>query len=395
MNQNEQPMLLSRLYLPLLGVFFLCYSCTITNSDTALANLPSLKTAYQGNFYIGAALNRPQIYEADSVAAALIRKEFNSITAENVMKWMHIHPAADTFQFEAADKFVALGETHDMFIIGHTLVWHSQLAPWVHEIKERELLLQKLQSHIRTIVGRYQGKVHAWDVVNEALHEDGSLRPSIFREILGEDYILTAFQTAAEADPAAELYYNDYSLCNTAKREGAITLVKKLQANGIKIDGVGMQGHWGLDSPSLEEIENSILAYSALGVKVMITELDINVIPNPWDLQGADVNQNFEGSPFMDPYPAGLPDSVQIQLAQRYEDIFKLFLKHEDKIARVTFWGVNDGQSWKNDWPIKGRTNYPLLFDRAFEPKKAYHSVMRLKEEKQEALEGKSPYPTF
>ncbi|MBX2873603.1 MAG: endo-1,4-beta-xylanase [Saprospiraceae bacterium] len=370
---------LSRLYLPLLGVLFSCYSCTITNSDTALANPPSLKTAYQGNFHIGAALNRPQIYEADSVAAALIRKEFNSITAENMMKWMHIHPGVDSFQFEAADKFVTLGEENDMFIVGHTLVWHSQLAPWVQEITDRDSMLQHLQNHVSKIVGRYKDSVRGWDVVNEALNEDGSLRSSLFLELIGDEYLLKAFEWAAAADPAAELYYNDYSLCNPAKREGAIALVKRLQANGVKIDGIGMQGHWGLDSPSLEEIENSILAYSALGVKVMITELDINVIPNPWDLEGADVNQNFEGSPFMDPYPAGLPDSVQIQLAQRYEDIFKLFLKHEDKIARVTFWGVNDGQSWKNDWPIKGRTNYPLLFDRAFQPKKAYHRVMGLK----------------
>lgn len=388
-------MVTNRFHFPLLGLLLLWQACSTTSPEAAQKEVLSLKSAFQDNFHIGAAINRPQIYQADSMASVLISKEFNSITAENMMKWMHIHPEADAFQFDTADKFVALGEENGMFLVGHTLVWHSQLAPWVGEIKDKDIMLQHLQNHISKIVGRYKGRVQGWDVVNEALNEDGSLRSSLFLELIGEDYLLKAFEWAAAADPAAELYYNDYSLCNPAKREGAIALVKKLQANGVKIDGIGMQGHWGLDSPSLQEIEKSILDYSALGVKVMITELDINVIPNPWDLQGADVNQNFEGSPFMDPYREGLPDSVQTQLAQRYEDIFKLFLKHEEKISRVTFWGVNDGQSWKNDWPIKGRTNYPLLFDRAFEPKKAYHSILSLKQAQEEILQGKSPNPTY
>jgi len=342
----------------------------------------SLKAAFRDNFHIGTALNKSQINEAIPEAATLIQKEFNSITAENMMKWMHIQPATDTFNFELSDKFVELGEKNDMFIIGHTLVWHSQLAPWANEIKDREEMIGHLQNHISTIVGRYKGRVNGWDVLNEALNEDGSLRNSIFLQLFGEEYIKAAFELAAEADPEAELYYNDYNLCNPAKREGAIELVKKLQASGTRIDGVGIQAHWNLNHPSLEEIEKSILDYAALGVKVMFTEMDVTVIPNPWDLQGADVDQNLEGSEFMNPYTEGLPDSVQTQLAKRYEDIFKLFLKHENKITRVTFWGVNDGQSWKNNWPIKGRTSYPLLFDREYKPKMAYHSVMDLKEEK-------------
>jgi endo-1,4-beta-xylanase len=197
--------------------------------------------------------------------------------------------------------------------------------------------------------------------------------------VLGEGYLETAFDLAATADPEAKLLYNDYNLCNPEKRAGLIRLVKRLQEKGIKIDGVGMQGHWGLTEPSLAEIEKSIKAYSELGVKVSITELDITVLPNPWDLEGAEIGQNFENNETMNPYPDELPDSVKIQLAQRYKGIFRLFLKHKDKIDRVTFWGINDANSWLNNWPVRGRTNYPLLFDREYQPKKAYDSVLSLK----------------
>ena len=157
-------------------------------------------------------------------------------------------------------------------------------------------------------------------------------------------------------------------------------MIKNLQKNGAKIDGVGEQGHWNLNSPTLEEIEKTILDFSELGLKVSFTELDITVLPNPWDVVGADVNQRAEASEKMNPYPNGLPEDIKTQLAARYEAIFKLFLKHQDKIDRITFWGVNDGQSWLNGWPIKGRTNYPLLFDREFQPKEAYNRIVKLKE---------------
>lgn len=339
----------------------------------------SLKTAFQDDFLIGAALNATQIREEDPKAKALIEREFNSITPENIMKWMHIHPARDSFNFGLPDRFVALGEKHNMFIVGHTLVWHSQLAPWVNDVKDAAEMEAVLTNHIRTIVGRYKGRVNGWDVVNEALNEDGTLRQSVFLKTMGEGYLQKAFELAAAADPKAELYYNDYNLCEPAKRKGCIDMIKKLQAAGVKIDGVGIQGHFSLDHPSLEEIEKSIEEYAALGLKVHFTEVDITVIPNPWDLKGADVNQNYPGSPFMNPYPESLPDSVQMELADRYAGIFKVLLRHNDVVQRVTFWGVNDGNSWKNDWPIKGRTNYPLLFDRDFRPKPAYFSVMELK----------------
>ena len=358
-----------------------CQSNTTSEQATTEVITPSLKQAYQSNFTIGAAINDNQINGIGTAANHLLATEFNSISPENIMKSMYLHPAKDSFYFDMADKFVALGEKNKQFIVGHTLIWHSQLSEWIRQITDKAEMQTAIADHINTIVGRYKGRINGWDVVNEALNEDGSLRESVFLKVMGENYLSEVFAMAAKADPAVELYYNDYNLCRTEKRNGVVNLVKKLQADGVKIDGVGCQAHWSLTNPTLAEIENSILAYADLGMKVMFTEMDITVIPNPWDLQGADVDQNFEGSPFMNPYPEALPDSVQTQLAQRYEDIFRLFLKHEDKISRVTFWGVNDGQSWLNNWPIKNRTQYPLLFDRQFQPKKAYHSVMNLKKE--------------
>jgi endo-1,4-beta-xylanase len=336
----------------------------------------SLKNHFKNAFFIGAALNVSEIEETNSKASSLIPAQFNSISPENIMKCEIIHPAWNEYHFDLADKYVAYGIKHKMFIVGHTLIWHSQLSGFVKNIKSKDSLLLFMTNHINTVAGRYAGKVNSWDVVNEALNEDGSLRNSIFLEKLGEDYIQRAFKLAAKAAPDAELYYNDYNIELPAKRAGVISLVKKLRAAGTKIDGIGIQAHWSIQGPPLKDIEKSIQEYSAMGLKISFTELDLTCLPNPWDLKGSDVNQNYEGSPFMNPYPNGLPDSMQIKLAACYEDLFKLFVKYKDKIERITFWGVNDGQSWLNNWPIRGRTNYPLLFDRNFNPKPAFEKVI-------------------
>ena len=303
------------------------------------------------------------------------------------MKWMNIHPQKDHYNFEHSDKFVDLAESNHMFAVGHTLVWHKQLAPWVlksddgGEIDSAELI-RRIKGHIQTIVGRYKGKVKGWDVVNEALEEDGSLRKSEFLKIAGPDYIARAFQFARHADPTAQLYYNDFNLANPAKRDGAIRLIKDLQRMGIRIDGVGMQAHWGLKYPSLEQIEDAITKFAGLGVQVMFTELDISVLPAPSRKPSADVSNRFENTPELDPYVKGLPDSVQHQLADRYAAIFKLFARHADKISRVTFWGLHDGVSWKNNFPVRGRTDYALLFDRQLKPKEAFRAVIDVASEK-------------
>jgi len=339
----------------------------------------SLKNHFKNAFFIGAALNASEIEEKNPTESSFITAQFNSITPENIMKCEVIHPGWNEYHFDLADKYVDYGMKHQMFIVGHTLIWHSQLSAFVKNIKSRDSLLLFMTNHINTVAGRYSGKVNSWDVVNEALNEDGTLRHSVFLEKLGEDYIRRAFELAAKAAPNTELYYNDYNIEQPKKRAGVVALVKKLRAGGTRIDGIGIQGHWSIQGPPLKDIENSILEYSALGLKISFTELDLTCLPNPWDLKGSDVNQNFEGSPFMNPYPNGLPDSMQIKLAGCYEDLFKLLIKYRDKIERVTFWGVNDGQSWLNNWPIKGRTNYPLLFDRNFKPKPAFEKVIELK----------------
>lgn len=339
-----------------------------------------LKTVFADDFLIGAAINADQIMEKDSNALSLLPSEFNSITPENIMKCEIIHPEWNKYNFELADKIVLLGDKNDMFTVGHTLVWHSQLSPFVTKIKSKDSLTMFLENHINTIASRYDGKIEAWDVVNEALNEDGTMRKTIFLDLLGDDFVTNAFRLAQKATPNSELYYNDYNIEQPKKRAGAIELIKKIQAAGVRIDGVGIQGHWSIKGLPLEDIEQSILEYASLGIKVMFTEVDITVLPNPWDLQGADVNQNFEGSPMMNPYPESLPDSVQVALADEYAKLFNLFLKHKDKISRVTFWGISDANSWLNGWPIKGRTNYPLLFDRKYLPKPAYDKVVNIKE---------------
>ena len=367
-----------KLFLFFIAIVIFEIGCT-PQKEQKSSEPETLRNIYKDAFYIGTALNRFQINETDSVMSSIIGKEFSSITAENIMKSMNIHPLRDTPNFDMANKFVALGEKYDMFIHGHTLIWHSQLSPWFGQIEDSLEFATATEKHIKDIASHFKGKIASWDVVNEALNEDGTLRNSIFLKKMGEDYLSLAFKWTAEVAPDADLYYNDYNMTNPEKRQGAIRMVKKIKDQGIKVDGIGMQGHWHLNSPSLEEIEQSILDYSELGVKVAITELDVSVLPNPWDLEGAEISQNFENSEEMNPYTDGLPDSIQVKLTNRYKDIFAIFLKHQDKISRVTFWGVSDGQSWLNGFPIRGRTNYPLLFDRSLRPKAAYDSIIALK----------------
>jgi endo-1,4-beta-xylanase len=217
--------------------------------------------------------------------------------------------------------------------------------------------------------------------VNEAILDDGSMRESYWYEIIGKDFLVKAFEYAREADPDAELYYNDYSLENPSKRQGAVELVQYLQENDAPITGIGTQGHFMLNSPSLENIEQTIVAFADLGIDVMITELDIDVLPAAFDYMGADVNRSAELRDELNPYSEGLPDSVEQELTDRYRDIFEIYLEHSDDITRVTFWGVQDGGSWKNNWPVRGRTNYPLIFNRDWEPKPAFHAIVELAQE--------------
>jgi endo-1,4-beta-xylanase len=354
---------------------------TVVAFKSLAQTAPSLKKTFEGSFTIGAALNLAQIDEKEGISTALIPYHFNSVTPENIMKSALIHPGPDQYAFAAADRLVNYARRHQLELVGHCLVWHSQLSPFAENMKDSDSFRVFFDSHIQTVASRYEGKVKGWDVVNEALNEDGTLRESIFYKLIGPDYILRAFEIAQRSAPGTELYYNDYNIEQPVKRAGALAIIKAIQAKGLRIDGVGIQGHWNIQALPLKNLEESILAFHALGVKVMITELDISVLPNPWDLQGAAVDQKFEGNPTMNPYVRGLPDSIQTKLTNAYTDLFRLLIKHKDKISRVTFWGVHDGASWLNGWPIKGRTNYPLLFDRLGKAKPALFSVTSLKPE--------------
>ncbi len=360
-----------------ISIILFASSCSSTKKMTGEKN--TLKDAYKNDFLIGAALNTAQIEEREPNAATLVPQQFNAITPENIMKAEIIHPGWDKYNFDLADKIVEYGKKHNIKVNGHTLIWHSQLPAFVRGMKDADSVKQFFTNHINTIAGRYDGKIFSWDVVNEALEEDGTMRKSIFLNKLGEDFVTEAFRLAQKAAPNTELYYNDYNIEQPKKRAGAIALIKKIQAAGVRIDGVGIQGHWRAYNIPLREIDESILEFSALGIKVMFTELDLGVLPNPWDGDAADVNLKAEYSAKMNPYTTGLPDTVAVKQAESYAALFKLFLKHKDKVSRVTFWGVNDGQSWLNDWPINGRTNYPLLFDRNFKPKPAFDAVIALK----------------
>jgi endo-1,4-beta-xylanase len=339
---------------------------------------PALKSLAPPGLRIGVALNRAQSDGKDRAGLAIATRHFGSITPENLLKWEPVHPEPDRYDFEPADRYVEVGRSHGMFVVGHVLVWHHQTPSWVFagaggKELDRDTALARLKEHITTVVGRYRARIGGWDVVNEALEEDGSLRKTPWLEAIGEDYIAKAFEMAHQADPAAELYYNDYNLWKPAKLDAAIRLVQSLKAKGLRVDGIGEQAHWGLDDPPLEAIDAEIAAFRSSSVTPLITELDIDVLPRDPDMWGADLAKKAKIRATTNVYPKGLPDAVQQKLARRYADVFALFLKH--RVGRVTLWGVTDATTWLHDFPIPGRINYPLLWDRGGREKPAFDAV--------------------
>ena len=343
------------------------------------ATKPTLKEAYKNDFLIGVAVNQKQFDNEDQRGDPIIKAQFDAISPENALKWASVHPELGEYDFTNADRYVTFGEKNHMAIIGHTLVWNHQTPRWVFEDTNgnpvtREVLLERMHDHIQTVVGRYKSRIKDWDVVNEVLKDDGTLRPSRWEKIIGDDYIEKAFQYAHEADPDAELNYNDFSLEDEAKRKGAIELIKKLKSEGIPITAVGLQGHLKMAWPTVEEEDATISDFAKLGVKVMITEFDVDVVRATQGNRTADINANAQLVSGANIYSNGLPADVQRALAKRYADLFGVFLKHRDVIERVTFWGVTDGDSWLNN---PGRMNHPLLFDRKGRPKPAFNAVIQ------------------
>lgn len=328
----------------------------------------TMKDAAKDLFLVGTALNEGQIWGRDTAGVRLVREHFNAIVAENCMKSQPIHPERDRYAFDSADRMVEFGEENGITVTGHTLIWHSQLPRWFvynddGTLRSAEELKAIMKEHITTVVGRYKGRIKGWDVVNEAIMEDGSYRRSPFYEILGEEFIPLAFQYAHEADPDAELYYNDYNMWFEGKRNAVVKLIGELRERGLRIDAVGMQSHMGMNHPDFAEYEKSIEAYAAAGVKVMVTEFDMSALPSAY--VGADIAAGgSETSNALNPYADSLPAEAYAAWHARMEQALDIMLRHSDDISRVTFWGVSDGDSWLNNFPLRGRTDYALPFDR-------------------------------
>jgi len=332
-------------------------------------NIPSLKEIYKDYFYVGTAVSADAI--SKSPDKELIAKQFNILTPENAMKFEPIHPQEGVYNFEPADKIVEFAQQNGMKVIGHTLIWYNQTPDWVFKddsgnLVSRNVLLKRMEEHIKTVMGHYKGKVMGWDVVNEAIDDAPpcGLRDNMWRKIIGDDYIEWAFKFAHEADPNAELYYNDYNTEIPGKRDAIYNLVKGLKEKGLRVDAIGMQSHVNLYSPSVQEIEETIKKFTSLGVKVNISELDMDI---------------YKWGDNEDRYKDGLPEDMLKLQADRYGELFALYRRYKDVIERITFWGYCDGESWLNDFPVKGRTNYPLLFDRQFKPKPAFWSIVNFK----------------
>ena len=383
-----------------------------TGASAQTDKLPTLKDAYKGHFYVGVAINRSIVtgeapgfgnrsVEQVNKDIALTKEQFNQTSPENDLKWESIHPreGADGYNFGPADAYVDFGLKNHMFIVGHTLVWHGQTPNWVFAgttppppappangpggrsgrgfgyngpRATREELLQRMRDHIHTVVGRYKGKVKVWDVVNEAIADGGpdTLRNSLWRQIIGPDFIAKAFEYAHEADPKAILRYNDYGLENPAKRQKLITLIKQLQAEKVPVMAIGTQTHVSASSPSFAEEDQELTDLDTLGLPVHITELDVNGAQAGQRNTGADVANNAATT------QGGLVDDADQRLAGQYANLFKAFLKHKS-VKVVTLWGINDGISWR-------AAGKPLLFDGNDQPKPAFGAVIR-------AARGDSP----
>ncbi|HVV70675.1 MAG TPA: endo-1,4-beta-xylanase [Verrucomicrobiae bacterium] len=376
------------------------------------ADTSSLKEVFKDKFYVGTAINRavatgtngfrrsPEQLARD---IAQVKEQFNQISPENDLKWALIQPreGADGYDFAPADAFVNFGLKNEMYLVGHTLVWHSQTPQWVFAgtnpppasesgssaeasnpgtnrpargrfgfgpytgpRASRDELLQRMREHIYTVVGRYKGKIKVWDVVNEAIADGGTnvLRKSLWSEIIGPDFIAKAFQYAHEADPEAILRYNDYGLENPAKRRKLITLIKSLQEEHVPVMAIGSQAHLNV-SITFETMDQALTEIETLGLPIHITELDVNSAQAGQRSTGADIASNAATT------QGGLVSEADRKLADAYAGLFRAFIKHQKSIKLVTFWGPNDANSWR----ANGK---PLLFDVNAQPKPAFDAVI-------------------
>ena len=394
---NKSVKLLSLFTLYLIGL-------TLSSSASAGAvenpskkpNPIALKNLFKDDFTLGTSFNFSHFREPSVLNH--INKHFNCLTTENEFKWSSINPKPHIYNFEKTDKILRFAKKNKMDLIGHTLLWKYKSPAWRFTNEQgnaisKEALLKRIKKHIFTVVGRYKGQIKGWDVVNEVFNSDGTYRKTEFYKILGKDYIKKAYQWVKEADPETEIYYNDYGLYGEKKLQATVNLVHELRQEGIHLDAVGFQAHLMLDWPHVDSLERAITQLHASKVKVMITELDVTVLPSGFgkDVRERHISQLTNHAAKLNPYTLSLPNKVQDTLAKRYREIFKTLLKHQDKISRVTLWGANDKINWMNNWPIKGRTDHATLFDRNNQAKKAFHELIKIKSNHEYTEKGAKP----
>ncbi|MFA9557074.1 endo-1,4-beta-xylanase [Evansella sp. AB-rgal1] len=331
-----------------------------------IKDIPSLQSVYKDYFPIGAAINARTI----DTEKNLLKKHFNSLTAENEMKPENLQPKEGVFTFDVADKMIGFAKQNNMRFRGHTLVWHNQTPEWMFansdgSVASREKILARMENHISTVAGRYKGQIYSWDVVNEAIADEEKvfLRQSKWLELVGEDFIDKAFEYAHKVDPSAALFYNDYNESFPGKREKIYRLVKSLVEKGVPIHGVGLQAHWNIAEPSLDNIREAIERYASLGMQIQITEMDVSAFS--WEDKRTDLVK-----------PTAQIAELQ---AQRYEEFFKIFREYKEVITSVTFWGVSDSYTWLNDFPVRGRKNWPFVFDANQHAKDSFWKIVDFK----------------
>jgi endo-1,4-beta-xylanase len=348
---------------------FPLFLAAVLVSTGAMAQPKALKDAYKDFFPVGVAVAPRNLTGPE---AELIVKQFNSITPENAMKMGPIHPEPDRYAWEAPDAIVAFAQQHGMKVRGHTLCWHNQTPKWFFTDEagkqvSREVLLERLKQHIADVVGRYKGRIYAWDVVNEAVPDTGTAiyRQSKFYEIIGEDYIEKAFEYAHAADPAARLFYNDYNTESSGKREKIFKLLQKLKEKNVPVHGVGLQGHWSVYEPSEAALQESVSRFAGLGLAVQITELDVSVHAKEHGRREKTAADKTELTP-----------EILARQAAQYEMLFRTFRKNRGVITGVTFWNVSDKTTWLDNFPVRGRKDYPLLFDEKLQPKEFFPKIV-------------------
>lgn len=359
--------------------FLLGLTLAIAANSFAQAPLPGstsgngqgLKDYYKDYFPIGVAVS-PRALKTDE--AQMILQQFNSITAENAMKMGPIHPEENRYNWEGADSIAAFAKRHGLKLRGHTLCWHNQAPRWFftdasgNEVS-KEVLLQRLKDHITTVVQRYKGTIYAWDVVNEVISDkkEEFYRPSLFYKIIGEEFIAKAFQYAHEADPSALLFYNDYNEISASKREKIYKMIKDLKAAGVPIHGIGLQGHWAVNEPGRAQLDSTIGRFAELGLKIQITELDISVYPKEHEARERKAED----------YQTDFSEEKEKKQLEVYKMCFEIFRKYKHAISGITFWNISDRHSWLDNFPVRGRKDYPLLFDKDLKPKKAFWEVVK------------------